>query len=570
MSEPSMPRTVAEAYLAHLKQRGVDYLFANGGTDFAPLVEAYARAPESGLTFPQPIAVAHENAAVCMALGYTMVTGRPQAVMVHVSVGTANAVLGLMNSMRDRVPLLMTAGRTPLFEEGRFGSRASYIHWAQEMFDQAGMVREFVKWDYELRDGLNVEQVVDRALAIATAAPAGPVYLSLPREVLAQSAEPRVRSLPGHAATPTAAHPDPEAVVRAAALLAQAERPLIVTIASGQDPQTVSMLAELAERFALPVVEARARFMCLSPAHPMHIGFDAASALDEADVVLVLEADVPWMPNLERPDAQAQIIHAGIDPLFSRYPMRSFPSDLSVTAPMRAFLPALTRAMKMASAGRDAQISARRERAAAWRRAAWGRYADERALDERAGGPISKVWLSRCLNDIKPPDAILVNEYSVQRPHIDFTQAGTYYQYPPIGALGWGVPAALGAQMAAPDRLVIATVGDGAYMFANPAACHQVAAAQKLPVLTIVCNNSRWDAVSDAALRMYPQGAAKQTGNAQLSSLSPSPRFEQYAEASGGYGECVTERAELPHALARALRVVREERRQALLNVICA
>src|SRR6478672_2569084 len=138
-----VPQNVTEHYLAHLKRRGIDFLYVNAGTDFPPLVEAYARQPESGLDFPQPIAVAHENAAVCMALGYTMVTGRPQAVMVHVSVGTANSVLGLMNASRDNIPLLFTAGRTPWFEEGRLGARTSYIHWAQEMFDQASLVREF-------------------------------------------------------------------------------------------------------------------------------------------------------------------------------------------------------------------------------------------------------------------------------------------------------------------------------------------------------------------------------------------------------------------------------------------
>src|SRR5262249_55788086 len=136
------PQSVAEHYLAHLKRRGIDYLYVNAGTDFPSLVEAYARAPESHLALPQPIIVAHENAAMGMAHGYYMVTGRPQAVMVHVSVGTANAVNGLMNAARDNVPILFTAGRTPLFEEGRFGARSSYIHWAQEMRDQAGMVRE--------------------------------------------------------------------------------------------------------------------------------------------------------------------------------------------------------------------------------------------------------------------------------------------------------------------------------------------------------------------------------------------------------------------------------------------
>ena len=563
-------QTVAEAYLAHLKRRGIDYLYVNGGTDFASIVEAYARAEESGLEFPQPIVVPHENAAVCMALGHTLVSGRPQAVMVHVSVGTANAVLGLMNAARDHVPLLMTAGRTPLFEEGRFGSRTSYIHWAQEMFDQASLVREFVKWDYELRDGLNVEQVVDRALAIAMARPRGPVYLSLPREVLAQPCAGLLPSTESQAASPSGPYPDPEAVARAAQIIAQAERPLIVALASGQDAETVPLLAELAERFALPVVEGRARFVCLSSEHPMHLGYDLALLLKEADALLVLEADVPWIPNLERPGSHAKIIQVGVDPLFSRYPLRSFPADVSIASTVRVFLPALAAALEQACAGQAGKIAQRRLRVAQRRHSIQAQDAAERASDEQAGGPITKVWLSRCLDAAKPADAIVVNEYWALRQHLSFTQPGTYFQYPPVGALGWGLPAALGVQQAAPERVVIAAVGDGAYLFANPAACHQVAAAQRLPVLTIICNNAGWEAVTSATLRMYPNGASRRTETAPLSSLEPSPRYEQYVEASGGYGECVHERAALPGALARALQVVRAERRQALLNVICA
>lgn len=217
------PQTVAERYLAHLKRRGIDYLYANAGTDFPSIVEAYARAPESGLSFPQPIVVAHEHVALCMAHGFYMVTGQMQAVMVHVSVGTANALNGVMNAARDQVPVLFTAGRTPLFEQGRFGARTSYIHWAQEMFDQAGMLHELVKWDYALRDGLNVEQVVDRALSIALSPPRGPVYLTLPREVLAQTDDAAIISEPSHAAMASEPYPDPDAVAQAAELLARAE-----------------------------------------------------------------------------------------------------------------------------------------------------------------------------------------------------------------------------------------------------------------------------------------------------------------------------------------------------------
>jgi Thiamine pyrophosphate enzyme, N-terminal TPP binding domain len=126
--------TVAEAYLAVLKARGIDWLFANAGTDFAPIIEALVRGAKAGLAMPEPVVVPHENAAVGMAHGYYLVTGRPQAVMVHVNVGMANALMGLLNAARDNVPIFFTSGRTPPTESGRLGSRDLPIHWGQEMW----------------------------------------------------------------------------------------------------------------------------------------------------------------------------------------------------------------------------------------------------------------------------------------------------------------------------------------------------------------------------------------------------------------------------------------------------
>ncbi|MGH8149537.1 MAG: thiamine pyrophosphate-dependent enzyme, partial [Steroidobacteraceae bacterium] len=183
---------------------------------------------------------------------------------------------------------------------------------------------------------------------------------------------------------------------------------------------------------------------------------------------------------------------------------------------------------------------------------------------------MTRAWLNHCLNEVAPRDAIVVNEYWVDRELFDRELAGSYFATPPAGGLGWGLPAALGMSQAARDRVVIAAVGDGAYLFANPAACHQAAAAHALPVLTIVCNNRRWAAVEWAAVGLYPQGhAARQGTPAPLSSLAPTPDFELYARASGGHGETVSDAAELPGALRRALDVVRGERRQALVNVLC-
>src|SRR5499433_1242153 len=225
---------VAAAYLALLADRGVDYLFGNAGTDFAPLIEAYAQAAQTGVAVPRPILATHENLAVAMAHGYGMVSRRIPAVMVHVSVGTANMVCAALNAARENVAILLTAGRSPLTETGLPGSRDGYIHWAQEMYDQAGMIREVVKWDYELRNAEQLTTVVDRALAIAATEPRGPVYLSLPREVIAA---PMPQSEPARPFSPAGAPaPDAAAIAKAARLLARAQRPLIVTANAGRDP----------------------------------------------------------------------------------------------------------------------------------------------------------------------------------------------------------------------------------------------------------------------------------------------------------------------------------------------
>src|SRR5574341_735165 len=157
MLKRAVVESTAEAYLELLAARGVEYLFANAGTDFAPLIEAYAKRGAQGQAAPRPLTVPHEVPAVAMAHGYAMVTGRAQAVMVHVIVGAANALGGVINAARANVPMLMTAGRNPITEAGALGSRDRPIHWAQESFDQASIVREWVKWDYELRNFAQLE-----------------------------------------------------------------------------------------------------------------------------------------------------------------------------------------------------------------------------------------------------------------------------------------------------------------------------------------------------------------------------------------------------------------------------
>lgn len=556
------PGSVAEAYLALLAERGVEYLFANAGTDFAPIVEALAKAAATGLPAPRPITATHENLAVSMAHGWSMVSGGVPAVMVHVSVGTANAACALMNAARENVPILLTAGRTPILEEDHTGSRDAYIHWGQEMFDQASLVREFVKWDYELRSGVQVETVVDRAVSIATSEPKGPVYLSLPREVLAAPLAGLAYDQPSRRVAAGRARPDEGAVAAAAGILAGAADPLIIAGNIGRDKAAVASLARFAERLAIPVVQYRSRYLALPCDHSMHLGYEPSSLISAADAVLVLDCDVPWIPKLMKLREDCRVIHAGHDPLHQRIPIRGFRCDATLASDGEAAVAALDRAI-----GAPRGVEERRVRIAGLRQKREAKLQD--ALDAaRRSQPIHPAWVSHCLARVKPRDAILVNEYTLQLDHCGFTEPGTFFGSSSASGLGWGMGAALGAKLAAPDRLVIATLGDGSYIFANPVAAHHASRLHDLPILTLVMNNAMWNAVRRATSTVYPDGHAARSNAPAFTRLDALPAFEQVCQAAGGYGERVEDPAALPAALDRAIAAVTRDRRQALLNII--
>ncbi|HWL27616.1 MAG TPA: thiamine pyrophosphate-requiring protein [Burkholderiaceae bacterium] len=556
--------TVGEAYLELLADRGVDYLFANSGTDFAPIIEPMCK---PGARFPQPITVPHENVAVSMAHGYYMVSGRPQAVMLHVSVGTANGVCAVMNAARAQVPVLFTAGRTPVTETGLTGARDVPIHWPQEMFDQAGMLRELVKWDYELRNEHQLEAVVDRALNMAMSEPRGPIYLSLPREVIAKAADTFEYDSPSRHKDASAPFPDPSTIREAARMIAAAKFPLIITNSAGRDAEAVTHLAALAERFAIPVTQKWARTFNLSTDHPMHLGFEPGPFLEKADLVLVLECDVPWVPSYQAPSRSCPVIHMGADPLFARYPMRSHQCDLAITGVLRGSLPALLDALTDIEEEMAADVAQRRDRVAAMRqqqREAWAQSI------ERAGSQdvIHPVWISHCLEQVKGADAIILKEGAMVLEPLSFSRPHTYFHGHAAGGLGWALGAGLGAKLACPDKLVVNVIGDGSYMFGCPVAAHSVGHQYGIPTLTIIINNGMWGAVRQSTASVFPDGHASRTGNEPLVALDGTPNLERVVEASGGYGQRVDKPGDLLGALQRAVHAVMNEGRQAVVNVI--
>lgn len=560
--------TTAQAYLELLRARGIEYFFGNAGTDFGPLVDAFAKFEAEGKERPRPITVPHEFVAVSMAHGVTMCTGRPQVVMAHTIVGTANCAGALINAARANIPLFMTAGRTPLVESGLLGARDLYIHWAQEAYDQAGMIREFLKWDYELRNFVQLEAVVDRALAIATSEPQGIAYLTLPREVLAEP-QAEFRLAAGAADfRRERPQPDPALVEEAAAILGAAQSPLAITTSVGRDPEAAGALVRLSEALAVPVVEFNPTHVNFPTSHPHHLGFDPAPFLERSDAILVVESDVPWFPARMRLNPEARVLHVGGDPLFARYPIRTFPADLSIRGDAAAALAALASAAKRRGPDHDREIG---RRSAALRaehdaqRAAW-RAA---ALAAQGDAPIDFDWLSCCIGEAAGEDTVLVNEYDLRLTQVTRDRPGAFFSHSPAGCLGWGVGAALGVKLAHPDRTVIATVGDGAYIFSVPTAAHMVSATYDLPILVVVFNNEGWGAVRKTTEGLFPKGWAKKTGVFPFSDLRPSPAYERIVEAHGGYGERVEKPDQVQPALRRAMKAVRDEGRQAVLNVIC-
>ena len=559
--------SAAEAYLELLAARGVEYFFANAGTDFAPLIEAYSKRQAEGKTLPRPLTVPHEITAIGMAHGFAMVTGRPQVVMVHVIVGTANALGGIINAARAHAPILVTAGRTPLTEDKLPGARNRHIHWAQESFDQGAMVREFVKWDYELRLGAQVETVVDRMLSIARSEPQGPVYLTLPREVLSERMENLEYFDPARVTPPAPSVADPAAIERAAEILAAARNPIVIAKSSGRDPGAVAPLVALAETLGVPVFDQAATHLNFPQDHPLYGGGDPTAYLTDADRIVVVEADAPWFPALRSPGPEATVIQIAHDPLFSRYPIRGFAVDLGLAGAPRLTLAALTAALQRR--GLDATaVEARRKRwEAEHRKLAEGWAA--RASAVKNDTPVDMAWLSRCVGDVADDDTIVVNEYDLDTSQTRLRTPGSYFSQSPASGLGWGLGAALGAKLAAPEKTVVCCVGDGAYIFGTPTAAHWTARAHDLPVLTVVFNNRAWNAVKRSVTSHAPKGWAVRSGAMPMSELDPAPDYEGIARACGNWVERVEDPTVLPEMLRQALRVVREDRRPALLNVIC-
>lgn len=553
-------RTASDDLLEMMAASGIDICFAVLGTDHPALIESFAKHEQSNRApVPRLVVCQHENVAINAALGYAHFTGRAQAVIAHVDVGTLNLGLGLHNASRNRIPVFIYAGVAPFTELGdRFGGRQSYIQFVQDVYDQPGSGREYFKWEYEVRAGSMFRHAVARGLQIAHAAPAGPVYLSSAREPLEEICE-ATDPFPVHL-PPRRSLPEQSALRDLAEKIARAENPLLVTTSGGREPDGPAATAAIADAYAMGVVDVRAVTMNLADDHPFHLGYhrDATQFVADCDLLLVVNCDAPWMPAEAAPPDDAVVAFIGDDPMGRIVPMRTHRSDITLEGSPAATLRALADLagdfVKPGDPVREARATALEARHDAQRRA-W----DEKGAAE---GPLTPSNLAAAVAEVYEEDTLVVQETTTSAlavvEQLRKRTPGTLLS-PAGSGLGLGLPAALGAKLAFPEREVVCLQGDGSYVLAGPLATHWNADVYQAPFLTVIFNNHGWKAVEQATRGLHPQGVAARDGVLAARFERP-PKLSKLIEAVDGIGMEVRTRQEALEAIRRGRELVREGR----------
>jgi acetolactate synthase I/II/III large subunit len=547
----------AEAFVEMLNNTGVEYIFLNSGTDVFPILEAIQRMMEQERSVPKIILCIDETTAMFAAHGYYQTTGRAQAVLVHVDAGTINIGGAWHDAQRDRAAIMVFAGRAPsTIGQTARGGKDMNIHWIQEQPDQNGIVRTFTKWDYELRNLESLNWVMQKAHQVAEAEPAGPVYMTLPRELLIEEMSELQLPPSGRHGQASAPAVSPADIATVADWLASAEKPLIIAGSSGRYKETVAVLTEIAELTGAPVQGAIGTRLNFPTQHPLNGGTCGAPSVKDADVILVIDHDNPWIPDQETLEPAAKVAWIDMDPTKDTIPMWSYPADLMMHASSKVALPQLLEALKARLTDADKARVAKRVEVYTANTVVERARLHELALSHKDDKPIHPLWAAYCLEQVISEDAIVMNEgMSGGHPWIlmsDRKVPGTVFMAGG-SSLGWGLGASIGAKLANPDRDVIALEGDGSFVFARPTSAFWAAEKYGTPFLTIIYNNSQHMATVNSWSRYYPDGVGKTNNDFLGTSIDPSPDYAVLVQACRGYGETVEDPAEIEGAIRRGL-----------------
>ena len=564
-------RTASSDLLQGLVDLGIEYLFCNLGTDHAPLIEEMAHWREQGRAFPKLILCPHENTAVHMAGGYAVATGRGQAVLVHVDAGTANAAMGLHNLCRTRIPVLLIAGRAPMttFDDVT-GGRDTYVHFIQEPFDQASVVRPYVKWEYNLAWPSMAHEVVSRAGAVMQSDPTGPVYLTLPREVLAAPVDAASVGAYGHQNhLPVRAQgADPSAVRAIAEQLMRSDNPMLVTAYAGRNREAPALIEKLAVLCGMRVCEFNTIYMNIRRDSPYFAGYNPAAFTEQADFGLMVDVDVPWIPKTTRVNPNAYWAQLDVDAIKRDIPMWGFPLNARIEGDSVRLIAQLIEIIESSATPEFKTKAAARGLALKTAHAQNRQKAASLAQAKGVVNAINPHYLCAVMGQKIDLHDVVLNE-AIRNTMAVFEQIPREVPGSLMGlsggGLGFSAGTALGIKLAQAKNRVIHFVGDGSFYFSNPSSVYAVANQYDLPILTVLLDNGGWSAVKESTLRMYPQGEAKST-NQFASDLGYATDFAAIAEAAGAHGERLTDPEQVEAAIERCLAAL-DAGRSALLHV---
>ncbi|KAG9230949.1 acetolactate synthase-like protein catalytic subunit [Amylocarpus encephaloides] len=556
-----MPLTSPQfAFFEALWEYGVSHCFVNLGSDHPSIIEAMVKGQnEKKGQFPRIITCPNEMVALSMADGYARLTNKPQAVIVHVDVGTQGLGAAIHNASCGRAPVLIFAGLSPFTIEGESrGSRTEYIHWIQDVPDQKQIVAQYCRYVGEIKSGKNVKQMVMRALQWATSAPMGPVYLCGAREVMEEDISPyELRREHWEAVEPSAL--SEKGVKRVADALMGAKEPLVVCGYSGRNHEAVGALVELANTVkGLRVLDTGGSDMCFPADHRAWLGlrYGIDESVKTADVILVLDCDVPWINTINHPSPGAEIYHIDSDVLKSQMPVHYIAALARYSADSFTALAQLNHYISHSSS--FTQDDSKWE---SLRTSYNLRLSNiDRAAEPKPDKTFGTGHLCAALRTLVPEDTIWAIEAVTNTlfvaDNIRATLPGSWINCGG-GGLGWSGGGALGIKLAAPSRFVVQIVGDGTFLFTVPASVYWISQRYQLPILTIVLNNKGWNAPRRSLLLVHPDGLGSKVGNDELNIEIAGPDYAGIAKAAAG-GNCYAGKAETTDHLESVLKEAME------------
>ncbi|MFJ9376337.1 thiamine pyrophosphate-dependent enzyme [Streptomyces sp. NPDC101455] len=534
---------------------GADYIFCSSGSEWAPVWESLARRHRDGLPCPQYLDLTHETVAVGMATGYGLIKRRPQGVLLHAAPGLLQGSMAVHGALLAGVPMVVSSSESTTYGDGPGQDPGG--QWYRNLSvvgGPHGIAQPFTKWSNEAAGVHTLPAMVTRAAELAWRAPAGPAYLNVPLEILLEGWDGREAK---PIVPPGSTHSSPEEVDPVAQLIREAENPVIVTETAGREAGGFEALVAFAEAWNIPVVEPDSAVCGNFPrTHPLHAGSDIGPWMDEADLILLVNCRAPFYPPSRRPSKATIVVidevpqrpHVVYQVLFADTYLEG-----NITNTLR----------QLAKRAKDVDAEATAVRCAAQEQ----RHADEQAAIAAAEAKaaqaegIDPVLVAATLRKLLDGQGgIVVDETithsRVVKRHVQTADPDSYFYVQ--GGLGQGIAVALGVKLAAQERPVVLTIGDGAFTYNPVIPSYDASNAYELPLLIVVFNNRVYKSMNLNHRRFYPEGAAADTGEWLGTDLHRLPRLAAFAEPFGMHTETVDAAEGLAPALERALKAVAE------------